>query len=69
MRTAAAPARVGCEYHDSPGTILGLMPLTPDSWSCSCSLPGLRPRRKEPWVPGNHTPQPHVEPQSQGPGP
>lgn len=27
--------------------ILGLMPLIPDSWPCSCSLPGLGPRRKQ----------------------
>ena len=50
-----AAARVGCEYHGPP-PLLGLLPPTPDSWPCSCSRPGLRPRRKERWVLGNRTP-------------
>lgn len=33
-----------------------LLPATPDSWPCSCSRPGLHPRRKERWVLGNRTP-------------
>lgn len=47
--------------------ILGLMPPIPDSWLCSCSLPGLRPCCKKQWVLGNRIPT--TPPGASGPEP
>ena len=61
----AAAARVGCEYHGPPHPLFGLLPPTPDSWPCSCSL---RPRRRSDGSLGTATPTPPRGASSPGTG-